>query len=219
MATSAAGVVFDVDGTLIDNSYFHTVAWWRAFRHFDLDIPMYAIHRCIGMGSDKLVVRLAGRELEGVSEEQGRQFAKFRQEMRAFPGAGDLLRAVAGRGSAVVLGTSAKGEEVPAMRAVIGADEAIAHVTSSEDVPNSKPAPDIFAAATEAAGLDLARSIAVGDTGWDIEAARRLGIGCIAVLSGGWSRAELESAGAIAVYRHVADLLERLDESPIAALL
>jgi HAD superfamily hydrolase (TIGR01509 family) len=104
--------------------------------------------------------------------------------MVALPRAADLLRAVASRGLAVVLGTSATAEDLRAMRVVIGADEVIGHVVSSEDVERTKPAPDIFAVAVESAGLDLSRTLAVGDTGWDIEAAGRVGIDCVALLSG-----------------------------------
>jgi HAD superfamily hydrolase (TIGR01509 family) len=218
MRHPASGVVFDVDGTLIDNTYLHTVAWWRALREHRHYVPMYAIHRYIGMGSDQMLERLLGEPRSEVSEAYNRHFAGFRAEMTALPGAADLLRAVASGGLAVVLGTSAQPQDLPAMRAVIGADEVINHVVSSEDVERTKPAPDIFAVAVESAGLDLSRTLAVGDTGWDIEAARRLGIDCVALLSGGWSRAELGAAGAVAVYRHPAELLEKLERSPIAKL-
>src|ERR1700730_1939996 len=107
MRRLASGVVFDVDGTLIDNTYLHTVAWWRALREHRHYVPMYAIHRYIGMGSEQMLERLLGEARPELSDAHGRQFAAFRAEMVALPRAADLLRAVASRGLAVVLGTSA----------------------------------------------------------------------------------------------------------------
>ncbi|MEA2684361.1 MAG: hypothetical protein QOK05_2689 [Chloroflexota bacterium] len=218
MAEARPGVIFDVDGTLLDNNYFHTIAWWRAFRAARIDVPMARIHRGIGMGGDRMMAELIGEQRPELSQAHGREFEKFHEEMTPLPGAAELLRAVKEAGFGVVLGTSAKPQNLPAMLKAIDADDAIDEVVTSADVQQSKPAPDIFATALEVGGLDPARTMAVGDTGWDIEAARRTGIGCIAVLTGGWSAAELEAAGAVAVYETPADLLHRLAESPLMAL-
>ncbi|MDQ6746736.1 MAG: HAD family phosphatase, partial [Candidatus Dormibacteraeota bacterium] len=170
-ADGRPGVIFDIDGTLLDNNYFHTVAWWRAFHAAGIDIPMAAIHRGIGMGGKELMASLIGEQRPELSEAHGREFAKFRPEMVAFAGVADLLREVHGMGLAVVLGTSAKPENLPAMRRAIDADDAIDAVVSSADVQQAKPHPDIFVAALEEAGLDPARTMVVGDTRWDVEAA------------------------------------------------
>ncbi|MFN2463463.1 MAG: HAD family hydrolase, partial [Candidatus Dormibacteria bacterium] len=195
------------------------VAWWRAFRSEDIDVPMAAIHRGIGMGGDKMMASLIGEQRPSLSEKHGKEFLQFRAEMWPLPGAADLLTAVKEMGLAVVIGTSAKAENVPAMLEAIGAPEMIDDVVHSGDVEQSKPAPDIFSTAIARGRLDPERTIAVGDTGWDIEAARRAGCGCIALLTGGWSEAELAEAGALAVYETPADLLSRLAQSPLASLL
>ena len=213
------GVIFDIDGTLLDNNYFHTVAWWRAFQDAGLEVPMAAIHRGIGMGGDKMMAKLIGEQRPELNEAHGREFRRFRDEMRALPGAAELLHAVRDMGLAVVIGTSAKPENVDAMIEAIGAGEVIDAVVSSGDVEQAKPAPDIFTTAVRSGNLDPARTLAVGDTGWDVEAARRAGFGCVCLLTGGWGTAELEAAGAVAVYQTPADLLHRLEASPLAALL
>jgi len=218
-AQARPGVIFDIDGTLLDNNYFHTVAWWRAFREAGLDVPMAAIHRGIGMGGDKMMARLIGETRPELNEAHGREFRRFRAEMRALPGAADLLQAVREMGLAVVIGTSAKPENVAPMLAAIGAGDVIDAVVSSGDVEQAKPAPDIFTTAVRRGNLDPQRTLAVGDTGWDVEAARRAGFGCVCLLTGGWAPAELEEAGAVAVYESPADLLHRLQDSPLAALL
>ena len=219
MADAHAGAIFDVDGTLLDNNYFHTIAWWRAFRGAGIEIPMAKIHRGIGMGGSEMMAALLGEQRPGLSEAHGREFAHFRDEMVAFEAVPDLLREVKGMGLRVVLGTSATLENLPAMLKAIGAKDAIAEVVSSDDVQQAKPHPDIFTTAIVKADLDPQRTLIVGDTKWDVEAARRAGLGCVTLLTGGWSSAELESAGSVAVYESPADLWRRLEDSPLAALL
>lgn len=212
-------MIFDVDGTLLDNNYFHTIAWWRAFRGAGIEIPMAEIHRGIGMGGSEMMAALLGEQRPALSEAHGREFARFRAEMVAFEAVPDLLRDVKGLGLRVVLGTSATPENLPAMLKAIGAEEAIAAVVSSADVERAKPHPDIFSTAIAKAALDPQRTLVVGDTKWDVEAARRAGLGCVTLLTGGWSSAELESAGSVAVYDSPADIWRRLEDSPLAALL
>jgi HAD superfamily hydrolase (TIGR01509 family) len=212
------GAIFDVDGTLLDNNYLHTVAWWRAFRAAEIDVPMAAIHRAVGMGSTGLMAKLIGEDREALNEANSREFSRFHSEMRALPGAAELLREIRGMGLAVVLGTSAKPEDLGAMRRTLDADDAIDDIVSSADVPRAKPDPDIFQFALANCGLDPDRTMVVGDTGWDVEAARRAGLACICMMTGGWSRQELEEAGAVAVYQSPADLLDRLAESPLSRL-
>ncbi|MDP9070811.1 MAG: HAD family hydrolase [Actinomycetota bacterium] len=216
----SSAVIFDVDGTLVDTNYLHTLAWARGVREAGETISMSAIHRLIGMGSDQLVEELLGHESEEASDGHTRHFKKLMPEIEAFPGASDLLQEVGRRGAMVVLASSASEDELEAMlEAVAPPDDVIDHVTKKDDVENSKPSPDIFRVALDAIGLDPADVLVVGDTVWDIEAAAKCDLRFVGVLTGGISRQELEEAGAIAVYEDVAQLLRELDESPIAKLL
>ncbi|HVE93204.1 MAG TPA: HAD family hydrolase [Actinomycetota bacterium] len=208
-------VLFDVDGTLVDTAYLHALAWWRTCRDEGRPVPMSAVHRLIGMGADKLLESLFGSEVPGLEDAYDRHFGPLKSEITAFPKAAELLRTVASRGSSVVLATSARDKDIEDLRRAIGADDAIAGVTTSSDVESSKPAPDVFATALETCGVDASEAIAVGDTGWDIESAGRCGLSCVAVLTGGWTRDELERRGAVGVYEDVADLLDKIDSSPL----
>ena len=212
------GVLFDVDGTLVDSNYVHTVAWWQAFRRLDYDIPMASIHRAIGMGGDKLVGHLLGGDPEPEVEEKldashGAIFSTAWPSLRAFDGAAELLRKCAQSGLAVVLASSASEPELQALRKAIDADDAISGATSSSDADESKPAPDILDAALDSAGLQAEETVFVGDSVWDVKSAAKLGIPTIAFTCGGTSEAELLDAGAQQVFADPRDLLERLDDS------
>ena len=216
--TSAAGrgVLFDVDGTLVDTNYLHALAWRRVFlAHGEEQITTARIHRLVGMGSDELLATLFGRPCPELKPERARHFDALKPEIRAFPRAADLLRALHDRGVRVVLATSADKNDVEALLAAIDADDAIDAVTSATQVEEAKPAPDLFCVALEEAGTDPEATVVVGDTVWDVKAAARAGLACVAVLTGGISRGELEEAGAVAVYDDVAALLDELDDSPL----
>jgi HAD superfamily hydrolase (TIGR01509 family) len=213
------GILFDIDGTLVDSNYLHTVAWFRAFDERGHHVPMARIHRAIGMGSDKLMPSLIGESDAEADDLHGDRYEELKGELRAFDKAAELLRACKDKGARVVLATSAKERDLDALRAAIAADDAIDEITTSADVDRSKPDPDIFAAAIRKAGLDADTTIVVGDTKWDVEAAAKLGVDTVAVLTGGWSRQELDDAGAVAVYDDPAALLADLDASPIGRLL
>ena len=209
----------DVDGTLVDTNYLHVVAWWRAFRDIGEEVAMSRIHPLIGMGSDQLVSRLIGRESEEASDGHSRHYASFKEEIKAFPKAAELLIELDRRGGRVVLATSSDEEDLERLREVIDAEDAIQDAVSKGDVEHSKPSPDIFDAALQKFGLDPNKTLVVGDTTWDVEAAGKLGIDVVCVLTGGSTREQLEDAGAIAVYEDVSELLDHLDESPLAKLL
>lgn len=138
--------------------------------------------------------------------------------MRAFPRSGALLRRLAGSGLSVVLASSAPAEHARFYRRAVDADEALSAVTTSDDVDVAKPAPDLPGVAMEKGGVDPARAVMVGDTVWDVQAAAKAGLPCVGLLTGGISRAELSGAGAVAVYADPAQLLDRLDDSPLARL-
>ncbi len=212
-------VLVDVDGTLVDSNYFHVVAWWRAFQDIGEEVPMSRIHPMIGMGSDQLVHRLIGRESEEASDAHSRHYEPFKDEIKAFPQAAEFLRELARRGARVLLASSADEKDLERLREAIGADDAIEETVSKGEVEHSKPSPDIFEAAMKKAGLDPARTLVVGDTPWDVEAAGELDLEVVGVLTGGATRVQLEEAGAVEVYEDVAELLARLDESRLGKLI
>ncbi|HLF39961.1 MAG TPA: HAD family hydrolase [Acidimicrobiia bacterium] len=212
-------VLFDIDGTLLDTNYLHALAWRRTFAEHGLEIPTSSVHRRIGMASDRLMEELVGRERDDLKETRTRHFEALKPEIRAFPKAAELLAEVARRGATVVLASSAQEDDLKAMMEALGAGDTVEAVTSSGDVDEAKPSPEVFQVAMDQAGSAPGWAIAVGDTVWDVKAAERAGIGCVCVLTGGISRLELEAAGALAVYEDVAELLDRLDHSPLATLL
>jgi HAD superfamily hydrolase (TIGR01509 family) len=209
---SRPGVLFDVDGTLVDTTYLHTVAFWEAFRQHYVDVPMARIHRSIGMGADRIIEHLLGpdrdRDLDQkIVDAHDILYGTWWERLRPLPRAADLLRACADRGLAVVLASSARKPELQQLRRVLGADDVIAAATSSNDARESKPAPDILQAAIEQSDVDPGNCVFVGDSVWDVEAAAKLDIACIGLTCGGTSAAELRDAGAVATYPDPAALL------------
>ncbi|MFC9008084.1 HAD family hydrolase [Streptomyces microflavus] len=216
---AAGAAIFDVDGTLTDTNHLHVVTWWEAFRQAGHTVPMPDIHRAVGLGSGDLIERLLGHGRDpaqdsAISSAHRALYGTYSDRIPAFEGAGDLLRALAGRDWRVVLATSASGPELAALRRAVDADEAIRDTASSDDVDEGKPAPEPVQLALELAGVGAGQAVFVGDTVWDMEAATRAGVRAVALLSGGIPRADLEAAGADAVFRDVAELLGRLDDSP-----
>jgi HAD superfamily hydrolase (TIGR01509 family) len=219
----AGAVLFDVDGTLMDTVYLHTVAWWETLRQQGQLVTMARIHRCIGMGSDHLLDALLGEERdhgedEALSAAHDTLYAQYWSRLNPLPGASELLRACAERGWRVVLASSASGEEAEVMTRALDADEAITAVTTSDDVASSKPAPDLVQRALEKAGVTPERAVFVGDAIWDARAARKAAVRCLGLLTGGWTRQELGEAGTDAVYESPADLLANIDNSALAAV-
>jgi HAD superfamily hydrolase (TIGR01509 family) len=213
------GVLFDVDGTLLDTNYLHALAWWQAFRdHGHDDVDMATCHRLIGVASEEFVTRVLGEDApdrQDVVDSHSSRYEALQDQVTAFPRTADLLQACSDLGLAVVLATSAKSGDLDWMLPTIGVDDVLAGTTTSEDVEAAKPAPDLLATAARDHGLDPRRTVAVGDTVWDVYSARDAGFPCVAVTCGGISRADLEAAGAVAVYDDPADLLEHLAESPL----
>ena len=219
MSSLRAGVLFDVDGTLVDSNYLHTLAWSRALIELGAWAPSNAIHRLVGMGGDQLVPELLGHDLPGASNAWKRHYEELMDEVRVFPRADDLLRTVADAGLVVVLATSAPADHLDKIRTLIDCDDVIDATTTSDDADASKPEPDIFDAALAAGSIDPRRAIVVGDSVWDVRAARRAGVACVAVETGGFSSHELNEEGALHVYRDVEELRAQLHTSPIAALI
>ncbi|MFJ4523339.1 HAD family hydrolase [Streptomyces sp. NPDC088810] len=212
--------VFDVDGTLVDTNHLHVVTWWEAFRQAGHDVPMHAVHRAVGLGSTDLIAHLLGDDRDpdqdaGLSAAHTALYGQYFDRLPALPGAGELLRRLHGDGWTVVLATSASGAELGALRRAIDADDAITGMASAEDVQQGKPAPEPVEHALELAGVPASRAVFVGDTVWDMQAGSKAGVRCVGLLCGGIARADLEEAGAQAVYADPADLLARLAGSPL----
>jgi HAD superfamily hydrolase (TIGR01509 family) len=207
--------ILDVDGTLVDTNYHHAIAWYRAFRQHGELLPIWRIHRHIGMGGDHLVQALCG---EDVDEEKGEDirsaekalYMALIEEVEPLDGARDLIEDLKRRGHDVVLASSAKPDEVDHYLDLLDARDLADGWTTSGDVEATKPEPDLVKAAVDKAGADDA--VMVGDSTWDCEAAGRAGLTTVAVLTGGFSEDELRDAGAVAVYRSIVELRNSLDE-------
>jgi phosphoglycolate phosphatase-like HAD superfamily hydrolase len=216
------GVLFDVDGTLIDSSYFHATAWWQAFRREGLDIEMSAIHRRVGMGGDKLIQSLIPDcpkdMLEDLKSAHGAVFSTFWPTLRPFDSVRDLLSACSEAGLAVGLASSAQERDLEVSRHIIDAGSSIDAWTSSNDAEESKPAPDILVACLEKLGVSPEDAVFVGDAVWDVKAGAAIGVPVIALTCGGISEAELRDAGAAEVYDNPRHLLEHLETSLIGTL-
>lgn len=218
-ASTRPGVIFDVDGTLLDTPYLHAVAWARAFRDGGYDVPMAAIHRAIGIASNELVEFVLGEVDEKVVDGHSEHYQAFHDEVRPLPGAADLIRQCRRSGLTVVLATSGSKDDLEWMLPAIGVEEdELDGVLTSSDVEESKPAADPFAKALSEHGLDPERSVAIGDTIWDVEAARRAGVTCIAVTCGGIDRRTLLDAGAAEVHDDPRAIVGTWEQSLLSTL-
>jgi HAD superfamily hydrolase (TIGR01509 family) len=210
--------ILDVDGTLVDTNYHHALAWYRAFRRHGVVLPVWRIHRHIGMGGDQLVEALAGQAGErefgdDVRAAEKALYGELIHEVEPFEGARELTAELKERGHAVILASSAKEDEVEHYLDLLEAREIADGWTTSADVESTKPEPDLVLAALERAGGGQA--VMVGDSTWDCEAAARAGVETVAVLTGGFSESELREAGAVAVFESVDELRRRLTETPL----
>lgn len=214
---SLRAVLFDVDGTLVDSNDAHADAWVKAFAEFGISVDPLRVRRCIGMGGDKLMPEVSGIDEESPEGKPiaTRRSAIFKNEflpnLKPFPGARDLVGAVRSRGYTTVAASSAQKSDLTALLEIAGADALMDETTSSDDAEESKPEPDIVQAALKRANVSPAEAVMIGDTPYDISAARRSGVRVIAFRSGGWLDPEL--VGAIEIYDGPWDLLARLDRS------
>jgi HAD superfamily hydrolase (TIGR01509 family) len=221
MATSPIAVL-DVDGTLVDTNYQHALAWYRAFRSLGETFPIWRIHRLIGMGGDQLVAAIGGDDLEErIGEEARERWVEeadpLMQEVAVLPGARDLLLALKERGHRLVLASSGKPHHVDLSLDLLDARGIADAWTTSEDVEETKPAPDLLQVALQKLGApEDAASVLVGDSVWDVEAAKQAGMPAIVVRSGGFGDDELTGAGAVAIFDTPGDLAAELDDTPLA---
>jgi HAD superfamily hydrolase (TIGR01549 family) len=215
---SAPAAILDIDGTLVDSNYQHAIAWYRALRQHGHVLPIWRIHRHIGMGGDQLVASLCGDEVE---EQQGDDirdaekalYMALIDEVEPLAGARELIVDLQRMGRRIVLASSAKPDEVEHYLDLLDARGLADAWTTAGDVESTKPEPDLVHAALERAGTDSA--VMVGDSTWDCEAAQRAGVQTIAVLTGGFSEQELCDAGAVAVFHSIEELRRRLSQTPL----
>ncbi len=216
-----SGVLFDLDGTLVDTSYLHAVTWTRAFREHGHEVHTAAVHRAVGLGSEELVAHVLGRDevpdQQSISDRHSALFAELRSQAVALRGARDLLRTVAEHGQRVVIATSAGPDDIDALLGLLDAEAWIDTVTGGADTEHSKPHPDILHAALDRSGLAPEEVVFVGDAVWDVEAAARAGMPCIGLECGGTSSAELVDAGAVQTYADPAALVAAYRQSALGA--
>jgi phosphoglycolate phosphatase-like HAD superfamily hydrolase len=208
-------VVLDIDGTLVDTNYHHVIAWDRAFRHHDVAVPLWRVHRAIGMGGDRLLAYVAGDEAEDRYGDQIRarweeEFDQLIDEVRPVDDAVELARAVKSRDLKLVLASSGKKKHVESYLDLLDARSIADAWTTADDVDDSKPAPDLLQVAIDR--VEGTSAVKVGDSVWDCRAAGEAEVPSIGVLTGGFSREELLNAGAAQVYTSLRELIDDLDQ-------
>jgi len=214
----AQAALLDVDGTLIDSNYHHALAWYRAFRRSGIVLPLWRIHRHVGMGGDQLLPALLGERLEEelgeeMREARGEEYGRLIGEVAPLEGSRGLIAELKERGLTVVLASSSPQDEIDHYLELLDARQLADAWTTDDDVQATKPEPDLMQAALEKAGT--ADAVMVGDTPWDIQAAGKAGLETICVLTGGFSAQELRDAGALAVFESVEELRGQLDSTPL----
>jgi len=215
-----AVAVLDIDGTLVDTNYQHAISWYRAFRRHGIVLPIWRVHRHIGMGGDQVVKALTD---ERTDREQGDEirasekelYLEAIEEVEPMEGSRELIEELRRRKHAVVLASSAKEDEVEHYLKLLDATELADAWTTSADVEATKPEPDLVKAALERVDGSAQAAVMVGDTPWDVHAARKAGVPTIAVLTGGFAIEELRESGAVEVFESVAELCAGLDRTPL----
>jgi HAD superfamily hydrolase (TIGR01509 family) len=213
-----ATAILDIDGTLVDTNYHHAIAWFRAFRQHGIVLPIWRIHRHIGMGGDQLIgaltdERFEEREGDAIRSAEKTLYMELISEVEPMEGARELLEDLKRRGHTVVLASSAKADEVDHYLDLLEARNIADAWTTSADVEQTKPQPDLVNSALKKAEADASDAVMVGDTTWDVHAADRADVPTIAVRTGGFGQDELRDAGAAEVFESVSELCSRLDET------
>ena len=216
-----AVAILDIDGTLVDTNYHHAIAWFRAFRQHGILLPIWRIHRHIGMGGDQVVGALTDERTErekgdDIRASEKTLYFQLIDEVQPMAGSRELIEQLKARGHTVVLASSAKEDEVDHYLDLLDARDLADAWTTSADVESTKPAPDLVSSALERAGGSPDDAVMVGDTPWDVEAAAKAGVPTVAVLTGGFAVSELEEAGAKAVFESVDELRRQLDQTPLS---
>jgi HAD superfamily hydrolase (TIGR01509 family) len=212
--------ILDVDGTLVDTNYHHAIAWFRAFRRHFLTLQVWRIHRHIGMGGDQLVAALAGDDVEerlgdSIRDAESELYRELIGEVQTMEGSRELIEDLKEAENAVVLASSAKEWEIEHYLELLDARELVDAWTTSDDVEQTKPEPDLVHAALDKVDAGPGDALLIGDTVWDVEAAHRAGVETLAVRTGGFSEQELRDAGAKQVFTSVEELRKSLVETPL----
>ena len=215
-------VIFDLDGTLVDSNELHVDAWDESFRHFGKEFPRRRLHDHIGKGGDKYLpeflteaeLRSMGDELTDYRSDVFKR--KYIERVRPFPKVRELLQRIRDDGKHVVLASSGNENEVEHYIKVSEIGEVAEAFTTKSDVSNSKPSPDVFRRALNLVHVQPDEAIVVGDTPYDIQAAKKIDVPAIALLCGGFSEDELRAEGAVAIFKDPADLLDNYARSPLS---
>ncbi|HEY6990250.1 MAG TPA: HAD family hydrolase [Bryobacteraceae bacterium] len=216
-------VLCDIDGTLVDSNVLHAEAWVRAFAHFGYRFSLDDVLHQIGKGGDQLIPHYVPSDRLADLEEPIKKFRKdlfheqYFDRIKAFPGSRALIEKMRRAGLRIALASSADKEDLGRLKRIAQIEDLVEEETAGEDADKSKPHPDIFKAALDRLRVDSSEAMALGDTPWDIEAAAKAGLPTVAVTSGGWAEDQLRTAGAIAVYKGVAEIAERFERSEFNA--
>ncbi len=213
--------ILDIDGTLVDTNYHHAIAWYRAFRQHGIVLPLWRIHRHIGMGGDQLIgaltdERFEEREGDAIRSAEKTLYMELIAEVEPMESARELLEELKRRGHTVVLASSAKADEVEHYLDLLDARNIAEAWTTSADVEETKPQPDLVNSALNKVNAEAGDAVMVGDTTWDVKAAAQASVPTIAVRTGGFGVDELQDSGAAVVFESVAELRRRLDETKLA---
>ncbi len=211
--------ILDMDGTLVDNNYQQALAWHHALRRVDVLVPVWKVHRAVGIGGDKVIAELAGEEVEEqrgdeIRDHESEIFDSMVDDVAPLEGAAAFIRELTRRGNTVVVASSGSADDVDRFIDLLEVGHDIDACITADDVEASKPEPDLIEAAVGKIGGGPA--VMVGDSVWDVKAAERAGLETIGVLSGGYSDEELRDAGAAAVYESVDELRRQLGDSLLA---
>jgi HAD superfamily hydrolase (TIGR01509 family) len=214
--------ILDVDGTLVDTNYHHAIAWFRAFRRHFLTLQVWRIHRHIGMGGDQLVAALAGDDVEkrlgdSIRDAESELYRQLIGEVQPMQGSRELIKDLREADNDVVLASSAKEWEIEHYIELLDAAEIVDAWTTSDDVQQTKPKPDLVHAALDKVDGRPEDALLIGDTVWDVEAAHGAGVDTLAVRTGGFSEQELREAGARDVFTSVEELRQNLVQTPLSA--
>lgn len=214
--------ILDIDGTLVDTNYHHAIAWYRAFRRHGIVLAIWRIHRHIAMGADQVVAALTDERTEDqlgdeIRASEGTFYSELIGEVETMQGSRELIEALKRRGHSVLLASSAKAGEVDHYLDLLDARKLADGWTTSDDVQATKPEPDLVRAALDRAGASAQDAVMIGDTRWDVRAARKAGVDTIAVLTGGFAIEELRETGAVAVFDSVAELCAKLDQTALGS--
>ena len=211
----------DIDGTLVESNWLHAESWQRSFAEIGIDLELDAVRRQIGKGGDELIPVFVSWWRAKVVEQPLKAYRKFLfeseylQQVKPLPRAKEFLERVKAAGIRPALATSASAKDLETYKKIVGMEDLIEEQSSADDTDRAKPHPDIFQATLKKLKLPCEKVLALGDTPYDAEAAGEAGISVIGVESGGWSRSDLLEAGCIEVYKDVAELLERFEESAL----